>query len=309
MGKIHDTRCAFKITEKVSLLTAPIPARDAKVILGIVFSGRRTMDVLLREFGVMVPITLMALPLAMFAWPLVTVLRRRRLPLRTASLTAAADVTIALAAVLALTLVMVPVGDSHSSVLHLVPGEDLRDALKDGSLWQVAGNVLLLAPIGLVLPFRLRRARSVPMVAGAALLLSVLVESLQFLIHAGRVTSADDVLLNTIGAAAGAATGRPWWRPRTRHAAVVIPLPRQPEANSPVRSAGSCARPAWPPASSTRNVLWLPLAPVRLGGTGSAVPATYAFSAASCARKVSSHRVLSPGSPEVVPSPRRGGGP
>ncbi|WP_344429520.1 VanZ family protein [Amycolatopsis minnesotensis] len=272
------------------------------------------MDALLRGFGVMIPISLTALPLAMFAWPFVTMLRRRRHPLRTASLTAAADVVIALAAGLALALVTVPVGDSRRSVLHLVPGADIRDALGGGSLWQVAGNVLLLAPIGLLLPLRLGRARSLPLVAGCALLLSVLVESLQFLIHAGRVTSADDVLLNTIGAAAGAATSRPWWRPRARHAAAAIPLPRRPMPSAvpcpPVRPVRSCARPIWPPTSSTRNVLWLPPAPARPGSTGSAVrrTTTYVLSS-SGARKVSAHRVLPPGSPAVVPSPRRGGGP
>ncbi|QWF80876.1 VanZ family protein [Amycolatopsis sp. CA-230715] len=267
------------------------------------------MDVLLREFGVMIPISLTALPLAMFAWPFVTVLRRRRHPLRTASLTAAADVAIALAAGLALALVTVPVGDSDRSELHLMPGEDIRDALSGGSLWQVAGNVLLLAPIGVLLPFRLRRARSLRMVAGCALVLSVLVESLQFLIHAGRVTSADDVLLNTIGAAAGAATSRPWWRPRARHAAVTIPLPRRPNVPcQPVRPVRRCARPTWPPASSTGNVLWLPPAPARLGSPVRR-STTYVLSASPCARRVSPHRVLSAGAPAVIPSPRRGGGP
>ncbi|WP_157036226.1 VanZ family protein [Streptomonospora alba] len=37
---------------------------------------------------------------------------------------------------------------------------------------------------------------------------------MQYTLTGGRVTSIDDVLLNTTGALAGAGLTRPWWRPR-----------------------------------------------------------------------------------------------
>ncbi|MGW5742203.1 VanZ family protein, partial [Amycolatopsis sp. NPDC003861] len=58
---------------------------------------------------------------------------------------------------------------------------------------------------------------------------SVLVEGTQYLIHTGRVTSADDVLLNTAGATLGAALSRRGWRAldAAPPAPVAIPLPRR----------------------------------------------------------------------------------
>lgn len=172
------------------------------------------MGALLRAFWGIIPITAIAVPYALLCWPLLTVRRRRRdVSLGYASATSAVDITAVTTGSLVLCLVTMPVGTSHASTLDLVPGADLSAAFSDdGSLWQVIGNVLLLSPLGALLPLRLRRLRSLARVAATAFTASVLVEALQFLIHTGRVTSTDDVLLNTLGAALGAALTRRSWR-------------------------------------------------------------------------------------------------
>ncbi|WP_410627242.1 VanZ family protein [Amycolatopsis sp. cmx-8-4] len=171
------------------------------------------METLLRAFWGMIPVSAIALPYALLGWPLLAARRRRRLPARYASATAGVDSAAVLVAFLVLCLVTMPVGGSGQSTLDLVPGADITAAFgDDGSLWQVIGNVLLLCPLGALLPLRLRGLRALVRIALAALLVSVLVEGTQYLIHTGRVTSTDDVLLNTTGAILGAALSRRVWR-------------------------------------------------------------------------------------------------
>ena len=50
-------------------------------------------------------------------------------------------------------------------------------------------------------------------VAAGAAAGSLLVETLQWALGLGRVSSVDDVLLNTLGAVLAALVTRPWWRP------------------------------------------------------------------------------------------------
>jgi hypothetical protein len=171
------------------------------------------METLLRAFWGMIPVSAIALPYALLGWPLLAARRRRRLPARYASATAGVDSAAVLLAFLVLCLVTMPVGSSGQSTLDLVPGADITAAFGDGgSLWQVIGNVLLLCPLGALLPLRMRGLRTLLRIALAALLASVLVEGTQYLIHTGRVTSTDDVLLNTAGATLGAALSRRAWR-------------------------------------------------------------------------------------------------
>ncbi|SEF28861.1 VanZ like family protein [Amycolatopsis pretoriensis] len=171
------------------------------------------MEALLRAFWGMIPISAIALPYALLGWPLLAARRRRRLPARFATATAGVDCAATLLAFLVFCLVIMPVSGSSESTLDLVPGSDITAAFADdGSLWQVIGNVLLLCPLGALLPLRVHRLRTLLRVALAALLASVLVEGTQYLIHCGRVTSADDVLLNTAGATLGAALSRRGWR-------------------------------------------------------------------------------------------------
>ncbi|AXB46499.1 VanZ family protein [Amycolatopsis albispora] len=171
------------------------------------------MDALLRDFGILITLAFMALPFAAAGWfVLATHRHRRRRPVRFAVLTAGADAAITLIATLAFVLVAMPIPGASGSALHLAPGADLDLALSGhGSYWQLAGNLVLLLPLGALLPLRVDALRTVPRVAVAALSVSLLVETMQFVIQSGRVTSADDVLLNTAGATIGAALTRNWW--------------------------------------------------------------------------------------------------
>jgi VanZ family protein len=184
------------------------------------------MGALLRTFWGMVPISAIALPYALLGWPLLAARRRRRMGARRARATAAVDCAVLLVVFLVFCLVTMPVDGSAESTLDLVPGADVTAALSsDGSLWQVIGNVLLLGPLGALLPLRIRRLRALLRIALAALVASVLVEGTQYLIHTGRVTSADDVLLNTAGATLGAALSRRGWRTLDAVPPVPVPIP------------------------------------------------------------------------------------
>ena len=177
------------------------------------------MAVLTASFGILAPITVIAVPFALFAWRLLTWWRSRFRPAWAAATTAGLDVGIVLVALEILALTMMPIGSGSS--LHLMPGSDiLSEFAADGSLWQIAGNLVLLAPLGLLVPLRLPALRSIPRMTVVAFALSVGIELLQYLLHNGRVTSTDDVLLNTLGAAAGATLTCGWVR---RPAPIAIP--------------------------------------------------------------------------------------
>ncbi|MBB4687555.1 VanZ family protein [Amycolatopsis jiangsuensis] len=185
------------------------------------------MGALLRAFWGIIPATAIALPYAALCWPLLVVRRRRRsgVSVAHASATAGVDLLIVTLAGLILLLVTMPVGAAGGSAVHLVPGTDLTEAFSDdGSLWQVIGNLFLLGPLGALVPLRAPRLRSAGRIALVALIASLLVEAAQFVLHNGRVTSTDDVLLNTLGATLGAALTRPGWR---RFDLPVPPIPQQ----------------------------------------------------------------------------------
>lgn len=66
----------------------------------------------------------------------------------------------------------------------------------------VIENLLMFVPFGLLVPFCFRRARTVFSTVPLAFMLSVLLEYTQYLTQRGHA-QADDVLMNTLGAAAG----------------------------------------------------------------------------------------------------------
>jgi hypothetical protein len=142
-------------------------------------------------------------------------------------ITSAIDVTIVLVIGLVLCLVFMPVTGARTSALQLMPGTDIRAAFgDDGSFWQVGGNLLMLSPLGALLPLRTPSMRSLFRITLAALIVSMLVEGVQYLIHAGRVTATDDVLLNTLGATVGATATRKWW-PTLQILPTPLPIPTQ----------------------------------------------------------------------------------
>jgi hypothetical protein len=91
---------------------------------------------------------------------------------------------------------------------------------------QVVGNLLGLAALGFFGPVRLTGLASLWRVLAAAASCSVLIETAQYVLPLGRVTSVDDVLLNTAGAGLAALVSLPWWRHRAAQTrAREAPLP------------------------------------------------------------------------------------
>ncbi|PWG12716.1 VanZ family protein [Streptomyces sp. V2] len=96
-------------------------------------------------------------------------------------------------------------------------------AFSDVTLLNVGGNAALLLVFGALLPIRSRRSRTLGRVAAIAALLSTAVEITQYALAVGRVSSMDDVLLNTAGAVVGALLTRNWWRPRSTGRPETVP--------------------------------------------------------------------------------------
>ena len=81
-----------------------------------------------------------------------------------------------------------------------------------GAAVQIVGNLLVLAALGFFAPMRFAALASAPRILALAAACSILVETLQYVLDLGRVSSVDDVLLNTAGAGLAALASRHWWR-------------------------------------------------------------------------------------------------
>jgi VanZ like family len=96
-----------------------------------------------------------------------------------------------------------------------VPGRvslmPLRDLLTM-STPQVAGNLLVFAALGFFVPLRFAALASLPRILALAAGCSVVVEVAQYVLRLDRVSSVDDVLLNTAGAGLAALASYRWWR-------------------------------------------------------------------------------------------------
>ncbi len=98
--------------------------------------------------------------------------------------------------------------------VDLVPLHDLPSWFSGDpgtALAQLGGNLLVLAGVGFFLPIRFRRAASLPRVLMTAAASAVVIEVLQWALAIGRVSSLDDVLVNTAGAVLAAVCSRRWW--------------------------------------------------------------------------------------------------
>lgn len=162
------------------------------------------MEYLLHHFGKLISFGPIMIVPASAAWLMLAYRRRRSLSVRRSLVTATLDVTIVLFGVWASLLVTMPT-DSESRV-HLLPGTDLLMAANSqDAFWQLTANFSLLLPLGMLLPMRWTWWRSLRRATSAALLASCGIELTQYVAGIGRVASIDDVLVNTAGAAAGAA--------------------------------------------------------------------------------------------------------
>jgi glycopeptide antibiotics resistance protein len=118
-------------------------------------------------------------------------------------------------------MIMLP-GDRAGAVpgrVSLVPLRDVLTILAGGPLTvtvQVVGNLLVFAALGFLAPLRFAALASVPRILALAAGCSVLVEAAQYVLRLDRVSSVDDVLLNTAGAGLAALASRRWWRATAR---------------------------------------------------------------------------------------------
>jgi glycopeptide antibiotics resistance protein len=162
-------------------------------------------------------ITMAVLPLAALA---VWALARRRSATGTtpAWRMSLAEVGIVYGTVPWVWMIMLP-GDRAGAVpgrVSLVPLRDLLTIAADGGpvtlTGQVVGNLLVFAAMGFFAPLRFAALASVPRILALAAGCSVLVETAQYVLRLDRVSSVDDVLLNTAGAGLAALASRRWWR-------------------------------------------------------------------------------------------------
>jgi VanZ family protein len=84
------------------------------------------------------------------------------------------------------------------------PGQTLRLYLNQPSVraavLEIGGNVMLLMPLGVLLPMLSNRFRGPLRILIAVGLVSLCIETVQGSMIAGRAFDADDVILNTVGA-------------------------------------------------------------------------------------------------------------
>lgn len=99
--------------------------------------------------------------------------------------------------------------------VSLVPLRDLISVLSGAPLTamvQIVGNLLVFAALGFFAPLRFTALASVRRILALAAGCSVLIETAQYVLRLDRVSSVDDVLLNTVGAGLAALASRRWWR-------------------------------------------------------------------------------------------------
>ncbi|MFF8375452.1 VanZ family protein [Streptomyces sp. NPDC015661] len=160
-------------------------------------------------FNGVVLMTLVTLPLAVLvAWGLAS--WRRAAGVASAWRISLAEVGMVHGTVPFLWLTMMP-GAGAGVVPGRVSLVPLRDLVTMGSLG-IAGNLLVFASLGFFAPMRYAALASVPRILALAAGCSVLVETAQYVLRLDRVSSVDDVLVNTTGAVLAALASRRWWR-------------------------------------------------------------------------------------------------
>ncbi|MFB7514416.1 VanZ family protein [Streptomyces sp. NPDC056144] len=159
----------------------------------------------LDTFNGVVLMTLVGLPPALgVAWVLAR--RRRPSPWRTSL----AEVGMVYGTVPFLWLTMMP-GAGAGVVPGRVSLVPLRDLVTMGPLG-IVGNLLVLASLGFFAPIRFAAVASVPRLLALGAGCSLLVEVAQYALRLDRVSSVDDVLVNTAGAVLAGLASRRWWR-------------------------------------------------------------------------------------------------
>lgn len=109
--------------------------------------------------------------------------------------------------------------------VSLIPLRDLATILThDGPVAatvQIVGNLIPFAALGFFGPMRFTALASIPRILALGAACSIVVETAQYVFQLDRVSSVDDVLLNTVGAGLAALASHRWWR--TRVSAETVP--------------------------------------------------------------------------------------
>lgn len=205
----------------------------ARLVLALTARGSAAKVLqILRTFDGLVP-AVVGMPLAAVVVWLVSVLVRGRRNMCAPLVDAALAATALGVGILVLTpqhtvaeRVQLDIGEDVTAALVAAPGDSLP--------WvQLAGNLVLLLPLGMLAPLRVRWLDNIGRIALAALALSSSIELTQFFFIAGRVASTDDIVLNTIGGTIGGLLVRPpWGRPATAGSRPAAPEPVQRPATS-----------------------------------------------------------------------------
>ncbi len=150
-----------------------------------------------------------------------------------------------------------------ASIMQLVQQTDRATALKN-----IAGNIVMFVPLGLLLPLLFRRLRSTGALAWRVALISIAIEVLQLPTRV-RATDVDDVFLNVAGALIGYSVFRLLQRS----------APRSPRLRTLLNASGSDTKGepllvAWLPVSVTFVLTLGLIVPPVLSGTLSE-PAIY----------------------------------
>jgi hypothetical protein len=115
----------------------------------------------------------------------------------------AAVVALGLFSYWAYRVTLTPVHDRGQATGNTHPGHTLRFYLDRPSvkeaLVQIGGNLVLLAPLGILLPVIFTWPRTMVRITAVAALVSLVIEASQGALIAGRAFDADDVILNTAG--------------------------------------------------------------------------------------------------------------
>ncbi|MFI9510922.1 VanZ family protein [Nocardia sp. NPDC052566] len=152
-----------------------------------------------------------AIPLAVLAaWLLTRARQRAGHP--HATRTAVADVVMMVGTAPWIWMILTPTGGRGG--VEFVPLRDLFTLAPNEVLPQIGGNLLVFAALGAMLPVRSARFASPVRIVGLAAVASLTVETLQYVLHLGRVSSIDDVLVNSLGALVFSLLTHPWWAGR-----------------------------------------------------------------------------------------------
>ncbi|MER6070261.1 VanZ family protein [Streptomyces sp. NPDC001817] len=160
-------------------------------------------------FNGVVLMTLVTLPLAaLVVWALAC--RRRAAGITWAWRKSLAEVGMVHGTVPFLWMTMMPGAGAGTAPrrVSLVP---LRDLLTMGT-GEIVGNLLVFAALGFFAPMRFTALASLPRILALGAGCSVMVETAQYVLWLDRVSSVDDVLVNTVGAVLAALASRRWWR-------------------------------------------------------------------------------------------------